>query len=133
MASVEEHLTQYKHNRDLIGKLPPTHPDWIVTITFYACVHLVDAVLVKVSGFQSYDHKSRNQALAQVRQLEFIAKKYDPLYSLCRQVRYTANPLQWVPRNVIEPQVFGKYLYPIEESAFGLLQVERQHSYIELA
>jgi hypothetical protein len=132
MASVEQHLSQYRHNRELIPRLPSTHSDWIVTATFYSCVHLIDAVLLKVSDFHSFDHKSRNGALAKVRQLEFIARKYDPLYVLCRQVRYFANPEMWVPREVIDTEIFGRYLYPIENSAFALLGLDYQHSYIEL-
>lgn len=121
MASVEAHLRQFHHNRELISKLPSSHHDWMVTAVFYSCVHLIDAVLAS-ENFHPVVHKRRNVAVANSNRLEFIAKKYDPLYQLCRKVRYLAEPGLWVPLAEFDRQIVRGYLYPIEQSAFRLLR-----------
>lgn len=131
MADLEAHLTQYHHNRRLIALLPASHPDWMVTVAFYCCIHLIDAVLAR-EGYQPVDHKSRNRAIANSNRLAFIAKLYDPLYQLPRKVRYMAAPLEWVPFDRIGPIVLGRYLYPIEKSAFRLLGRPEIHELIDL-
>jgi len=59
-----------------------------------------------------------------VKRYDAIWEKHQPLYNLSRTVRYTANPALWVPYACIEKQVLGRYLYPIEKSAFGLMGIE---------
>lgn len=131
MASVDAHLAQYRHNRLLLPVLPRTHHDWMVTVTFYCCVQLIDAVLA-AADYHPVDHKTRNNALANSNRLQFIAKTYDPLYQLCRKVRYMADPLGWIPFSEVDARIIRGHLYPIEKSAFRLLRRDEVLPEIEL-
>jgi len=130
MASIEQHIAQYRHNRRFVATISDQYCDWIVRSTFYTCVHLVDATLAHLDNYHPIDHKTRNKAIANIRQMEFIAKKYDPLYQLCRKIRFFADPQLWVPKQQIASQVFGRLLYPLEQSAFRLLGISNEHSEI---
>ena len=44
MARIEDHIRQWKHNRDLLAIIPPTYPDWLATVTFYTALQAVDAL-----------------------------------------------------------------------------------------
>lgn len=117
MATVEAHLTQYEHNRALLPVLPASHNDWIATVTFYCAVHLVDAALA-AHNIHPKNHEHRNNSLAAIRQLDLIAEKFEPLYAIARRVRYFANPTEWIKVERMQPEVFGRYLHPIEKSVF---------------
>jgi len=131
MADVQAHLKQYWHNRALVPALPATHNDWIVTVVFYCGVQLVDAVLAH-GGLHPTSHQKRNEMIANVRKLEFIAERYDVLYQLARKVRYLADPAKWVPLADVEQKVLRAYLYPIEHSAYKLLNLQETHTLIKL-
>ena len=115
MASPSEHARQWRHNRSLVP-LFLDYPDWIVTVTFYAALHVVDALLAadKVSRITSHD--ARNDVLKRTNRYHDIWKRFAPLYNLSRTVRYLANPGDWIPAEAIERQVLNGLLYPIEAS-----------------
>lgn len=123
MAKDSRHLDQWSHNRRLITLIPSTHPDWIVTVTFYTALHAVDALFAK-DGITVTSHSERNHILTHTSRYSEINKKYYVLYMLSRTVRYLANPATWIPEKQIEPRVFGECLYPIEKSVFKLLKNE---------
>lgn len=121
MASSESHIQQWKHNRKLLAHLPPAYPDWIVTVTFYVALQAVDALLAHDKVKRVNSHEDRNGVLMATNRYQHIWKKYSPLHSLSRTVRYLANPADWVPVADIDANVWNRYLYPIENSVQKLL------------
>jgi hypothetical protein len=62
MSSSQEHTRQAQHNRNLIDRLDPaTTPflDWVVTITFYAALHLIEAWFAE-RGRHTRSHEQRD-------------------------------------------------------------------------
>lgn len=125
MASTSSHLQQWRHNRSLIPAVPPSHPDWIVTVTFYTALHAVDALLSADKVPRVVDHSARNSVLGNTNKYQKIWKSYYPLYALSRTVRYLADPVGWIPFASVETVVFSRYLYPLERSVRGLLASRR--------
>lgn len=125
MATSDQHIQQWKHNRSLINKIPTTHPDWIATLAFYTALQAVDALLI--NGEKSpQSHKDRNQILQHTNTYTKIWKHYGPLYQLCRTVRYSANPTKWIPLEQVKLQIFERNLYQVEGSVRKLLNREKQ-------
>lgn len=108
------------HNRSLIAQIPRTHPDWIVTVAFYAAVHAVDAALAH-EEVNAWNHETRFTAIAGIPRMDKIRKLYHPLYDLSRKVRYTADPNQWIPPDQIDRLVIRGCLIPLEQSVERLL------------
>ena len=121
MGTVDQHIEQWTKSRKFLPSIPFDHPDWMVTVAFYTSLHLVDALLHTDKLEQITNHTTRNGALMTVNRYDAIWEKYQPLYNLSRTVRYTADPSQWVPLAAVEKNVFSRYLYPIEKSAFTLM------------
>lgn len=119
MAKSSSHVSQWKHNRALIHLIPASHPDWIVTITFYAALHAVDSLLAH-DGVSPITHTDRSRALQKNRRYDKVYRCYDPLYKLSRTVRYLSEPSKWVRYEDIPIKVFEGLLYPIEASIFKL-------------
>ena len=117
---IQKHLDQWKHNRSLIGQIPATHPDWVVTIVFYTAVQLIDAVLAHEDVSVS-NHETRFKAIGAINRLKRVGVLYHPLYDLCRKVRYTANPTLWVPPDSIDEKIIRGCLLPLERSVENLL------------
>ena len=125
MATLEQHVDQWRHNRQLISLIPQTHPDWIATLAFYSALQAIDALLAS-GGFTPKDHKQRNDVLCRTNTYAQIWKHYSPLYQICRTVRYIPDPTQWVPFEKIEQTVLQGYLYKVEESVRNLLNKEAE-------
>lgn len=122
MGSRDDHIRQWKHNRDFLGLIPPDYPDWLVTVTFYVALHAVDALLAHdgVTGVTSHDDRKR--VLIYTNRYAGIQRSFLPLYDLSRTVRYLADPAKWVPSDRIQKDVIGRYLYPIEKSVQTLMR-----------
>ncbi len=122
MANTSSHLRQWAHNRSFIPLIPRSFTDWIVTVTFYTALHAIDALLVadKVPGIVS--HAARNDVLMRTNRYANLAKRFLPLYDLSQTVRCLADPGKWIPFECVEREVFGRYLYPIEQSVSRLLK-----------
>ena len=131
MESVNRHLAQWKHNREFLTRIEPKYNDWIVTVTFYAALHAVDLLLLTKNNPVD-SHTARNDTLSRTNTYSQIWKHYQPLYSLCRSIRYFANPGKWVPFDQIETQVICRYLYPIEKSVQRLTKQDFELPKIEL-
>lgn len=121
MANVQQHVKQWKHNRELVALIPSTHPDWIVTTAFYTALHAVDALLAFDNVTRITCHKDRNMAVMQINRYIKIRNPYLTLHDLSRKVRYLADPGAWVPAGVIEKDVLSGSLYPIENSVQKLI------------
>lgn len=131
-ATLDAHIAQWQHNRSLIGKIPATHPDWIVTVVFYTTVHAVDAALA-AQGISVWNHETRFTAIAGVHKMQKIGLLYQPLYDLSRKVRYIADPNAWIKPERIESQVIRGRLFPLEQSVEKLIGAKIDLPKIDLA
>lgn len=118
-----DHIKQWQHNRAFISTIDPQFPDWAVTATFYTALHAIDALLKHDKAEGITTHAARNDTLMRTSRYEFIWRNYQPLYGLARTIRYLAKPTRWVPWKQIETEVFRRYLYPLERSAFKLMGI----------
>jgi hypothetical protein len=123
MATSSQHILRWKHNRELIPKIPNDYSDWIVTVVFYTALHAVEAVLAK-DGLDITSHRDRNKLLSTTGRYEYIRKHYMQLYSLSQTTRYMVQPESWIPYKEITDNVIKRYLYPIEKSAKKLLSAD---------
>jgi hypothetical protein len=121
MGSSQDHIKQWKHNRDFLARVPPEFPDWQVTVAFYVALHAVDSLLAHEKVPRINSHDARNSALLNTNRYAFIKDKYLPLYDLSRRVRYLAEPAKWVPPDRIQTDVVHRYLSPIEQSVQKLM------------
>lgn len=128
----DAHIVQWKHNRSLIGQIPASHPDWIVTVVFYTAVHAVDTALA-FDGLVPWSHETRFETIAASNRYARIGKLYHPLYDLCRKVRYTATPDLWIPREQIDQQVVRGILLPLENSVMNLINAKLELPTIDLS
>ncbi len=117
---IELHIRQWVHNRSLIGLVPASHPDWIVTVAFYSAVHAMDAALA-FEDVITWNHETRFEAIAGINRLAKARKLYHTLYDLSRKVRYSGDPNSWIAPGDIEAKVVRGHLLPIEKSIEGLL------------
>lgn len=130
MALLNQH--QWKHNRALLGILPTSHPDWIVTVAFYVALHAADALMAHDGVTRVTSHDTRNNVLITTRRYQQIWRHYQPLHDLSRHIRYLAEPALWVPPEQIPVQVFKRYLLPLEASVEKLLGVRLELPEIRL-
>lgn len=92
MPGYKEHYYQYMKNKELVSEkifsLDDTkYLDWVITILFYAALHLVEMELTK-NNVHSEDHVKRNNAVATVSRFKSIRSAYDVLYRESRKARY---------------------------------------------
>jgi hypothetical protein len=87
MPSLIEHEAQYQHNIEFISTFYPStkYLDWVVTLYFYAAVHLVEMLYASI-GVHHKSHGMRNQRIATDH--PGIAVEYMQLYLESRRVRY---------------------------------------------
>src|SRR5687768_64652 len=100
MASQEQHINQWRHNRSLISRIPLEYPDWIATVAFYTAIQAVDALLTSKND-KVTSHDERNSILMRTHNYEKIWKHYSQLYNLSRTVRYLADPKKWIPSSSV--------------------------------
>lgn len=90
----DEHIRKYNDNKNLLNtKLNISNGEfynWIVTVSFYAAMHLVESELAKYN-FDSYDHKARGNNIDRFNQFKPIRNKYKILYDRSRVARYDAT------------------------------------------
>jgi hypothetical protein len=120
MASRENHITQWRHNRAFLCSISPQYPDWIVTACFYAAVHAIDTLLAHDKIFPT-SHDMRNEVLIRTNRYSAIYAAYGPLYTLSRTIRYFADPTDWIRIEDIQSKVIARYLYPLEKSVQHLI------------
>ena len=124
MASQEQHIQQWKHNRAFLAGIEPKFPDWLVTVSFYVALHAVDTLLHHDgAAARVTSHDTRNAVLMGTNRYRKIWISYSPLYNLSRTVRYLADPSRWVQASQVQKQIVEKHLYPIENSIQQLMDV----------
>jgi hypothetical protein len=84
------HEAQSEHNRALADALDSEKcPDWVITSSFYAALHLVDAAIRnEFTGVEPHSHPSRINYIARSACLKSIATDYQWLYDRCHEARY---------------------------------------------
>jgi hypothetical protein len=93
MASPEAHIAKAKHNIKTIALLSQdlTQKDWIVTVAFYAALHIVDTVLFHTqTGYQQHgqSHDTRETIIKNNNKLQKIWDCYRPLLNQSIIARY---------------------------------------------
>jgi len=93
MPSSQAHITKAKHNIETIALLAKdlTKKDWIVTVAFYAALHIVDAVLFCTQqGYQQHgqSHDRREATVKGDNKLKKIWDCYRPLLNHSIIARY---------------------------------------------
>ena len=90
----------------------PPHDDWVITMSFYSALHLVDAFLLEHRGASPANHRSRTRLIESDDELDAAVEAYAMLKSLSELARY--QPLhQFRPDSV--------------QHAFDLLHEIRSH------
>jgi hypothetical protein len=97
--TAEQHRAQVAANRELydeIGGRRSAHPDWALTILFYAAVHEIAALLVEKRGtvigsgyaWPVTTHGDRYGVLVKHTPWNRLATYYDNFYRWSRRTRY---------------------------------------------
>lgn len=103
MPATQDHLAQAQHNKGLLALLwkgSSTYPDWVVTVTFYVAVHLVEAYFDRKYSVHSPSHTERSRDFTSMVELKPIYGDYSELYNLSMESRYRCHPSKWIPSRV---------------------------------
>ena len=92
-----------------------------MTVSFYAALHVADALFASDRVDRVQWHGGRNDVLHRTNRYQAIRRAYLPLYDLSKRVRYLADPAAWVTIDQVEQQIVKRYIYPTERSAFHLM------------
>lgn len=94
MPTKAQHLKKYKENKRLLEtRLSFEEKDfynWIVTVSFYTALHLVEARLAELN-IDSADHTARNNNIERFNILKPVRDEYKTLYDRSRVARYDAT------------------------------------------
>lgn len=94
MPSVDQHQIQYSSNKNVIGQISSLNPipfDWIITIHFYAALHLVEKKLAQYKTHNE-NHKQRNNAIRSPL-FRSISADYLALYNESQSARYNCSTM----------------------------------------
>lgn len=91
MPSVDDHRKQFNSNKISISNVqtlekPPN--DWLVTMAFYAAIHLVESIIVTKMGKFTENHNDRKLAISRISELKSIRSDYLTLESYSHKSRY---------------------------------------------
>ena len=121
MAKVEEHIKQWKHNRQFAESIDSKYRDWQITAIFYAALHAVDAALAQLK-ITVTDHVRRNEAVRNNGALLGLKEKYLNLYRISKVTRYDPDPDRWLPQEYLTVgDLVDHVLKPIENEVERLL------------
>lgn len=121
MATVDEHLSQWQHNRDFVQAIDPAYADWIITGSLYLSLHAVEALLTADQARPRSSHTDRLRILQSEQRYLKIYQSFRLLYDLAHVTRYSAQRGKWLPADQVEQQVICRLVYPIEASVRKLL------------
>lgn len=102
MPTEAEHRAQALRNEQFLRGLQSSstqYADWVVTVAFYAAVHLVEARLAKL-GIHSPDHDKRNSYVTILSEFKPVYREYMELYFFSLQSRYGCQFSSWTPSKV---------------------------------
>ena len=120
----DQHKAKWLHNRKLISQIPETHPDWIVTIAFYAALHCFEVLCAHDDNDAHTGHDVRHDTLKRTPRYKHIWKHYLPLSSASMVARYDYGHGKWVPLEMAKSQFVRHHLRQIEISVCSLAKIE---------
>jgi hypothetical protein len=121
MASVEQHVAQWKHNRRFAKTIDSKYRDWQINVIFYTALHVIDAALVSL-GVNVADHNDRNEQIKSNSSFASVRIQYLDLYRISRITRYDADPDLWLPQEYLTVNdLVEKLLKPIENGIGPLI------------
>ncbi len=121
MPTVDQHITQWKHNRRFAQSIGREYRDWQINVIFYAALHAVDAALAHL-GVKVTDHEARNTAVRTNASLANIRVGYLDLYRISKVTRYDAEPDAWLPEKYLTvDDLVRELLLPIENNIERLI------------
>ncbi len=121
MATAQEHIDQWKHNRRFARSIDGNYRDWQITAIFYTALHLIDAALDSLD-VQVCDHAQRNDQVRTNGSFASVRQQYLDLYRISRVTRYDANPDQWLPAEYLTvADLVNGLLKPIENGVGHLI------------
>ncbi len=121
MASVQQHVAQWKHNRKFAQAIDRAYRDWQINVIFYAALHAVDAALTHL-GVPVTNHETRNQAVRNNASLSGLRNNDLDLYRISKVTRYDADPDDWLPEQYLSVgDLVDHLLTPIERQVEALL------------
>ena len=94
MPTLEQHKSKYSQNRALLDNelniLSCINYDWIITVSFYSALHLVEGELAK-SNIHMKTHTDRAVMVGRNRAFDKIRSKYKMLHDRSIAARYGAS------------------------------------------
>jgi hypothetical protein len=122
MATVDQHIGQWEHNRAFAKTIEARYRDWQINVIFYTALHLIDAALVAL-GINVTDHVARNDEVRKNASFAAVRSQYLNLYRISRVTRYDADPDQWLPQSYLTvADLVEDLLRPIENGIAPLLK-----------
>lgn len=118
---VQQHLDQWKHNRQFAKTIDGGYRDWQINVIFYTALHVIDAALASL-GVQVSDHPNRNEQVRTNEAFAPVRNQYLNLYRISRVTRYDANPDRWLPQKYLTvTDLVEDLLKPIENGVGPLI------------
>lgn len=115
MPTLEQHKKKYTKNRELLDKELNMENcdnyDWIVTVAFYAAIHLVEAELAK-SNIHTRLHTDRSVNVERFNAFRTVRAQYKALHDRSVVARYEGTCM-----NKKKAEQALKYLAAIEENS----------------
>jgi len=123
MPSPDQHRKKAENNRKLLDALSlDDFPDWVVTVTFYTVVHVIERLRAAAGDGDSADHESRTQYVQQLHPA--IHTAYSVLRNASHLARYGSNAdfFRHFQREDIADRIVATFLVAIEEYAATQLE-----------
>ena len=99
MPTAKEHRKKYQDNKELLNTLLDikidSHRNWIVTMSFYTALHIIEAKLHKELGIHSHDHKERARLIDETGLFSNkVRQKYKQLETYSKNARYEKDDIR---------------------------------------
>ena len=96
MPSLEQHNSKYTQNKELLDNelniASCTNYDWIITVSFYAALHMIEGELAK-TNIHTQTHTDRSVMVGRNRSFIRIRNQYKMLHDRSIAARYGASIL----------------------------------------
>jgi hypothetical protein len=117
---VQQHLEQWKHNRQFAKTIDGQYRDWQINVIFYTALHIIDAALASLGVIVS-EHTERNQQVRTNGSFAAVRNSYLDLYRISRVTRYDAEPDKWLPDQYLNVTDLVEHLLKPIENGVGPL------------
>lgn len=118
---VQQHVEQWKHNREFARTINGRYRDWQINVIFYTALHLIDAALASL-GVGVSEHTERNDRVRMNESFAAVRTQYLNLYRISRVTRYDAEPDRWLPQEYLTvADLVEDLLKPIENGVGPLI------------